>query len=53
MVGQTCRFAATTRRSSPTFSEIYFGNCSNRLSGGETKGAVQRSLSIPLEKRFT
>src|SRR5437667_227460 len=23
MVGQTCRFAATTRRSSPTFSEIF------------------------------
>src|SRR5207247_742302 len=28
MVGQTCRFAATTRRSSPTFSEVYFGNWS-------------------------
>jgi len=27
-VGQTCRFAATTRRSSPTFSEIYSGNWS-------------------------
>src|SRR5438093_271900 len=26
MVGQTCRFAATTRRSSPTISEISFGN---------------------------
>src|SRR5205823_11048336 len=24
MVGQTCRFAATTRRSSPTISEIFF-----------------------------
>ncbi len=27
MVGQTCRFAATTRRSSPTISEMIFGNC--------------------------
>src|SRR2546430_12923130 len=26
MVGQTCRFAATTRRSSPTISEISFRN---------------------------
>src|SRR5256885_16624771 len=29
MVGQTCRFAATTRRSSPIISEISFGNPSN------------------------
>jgi len=29
MVGQTCRFAATTSRSSPTISEISFGNHSN------------------------
>src|SRR5436305_5256989 len=29
MVGQTCRFAATTRRSSPTISEIPFGNHSS------------------------
>src|SRR5439155_6405501 len=30
MVGQTCRFAATIRRSSPTISEISFGNHSNQ-----------------------
>src|SRR5437867_4934597 len=33
MVGQTCRFAATTRRSSSTISEISFGSHSNPPPG--------------------
>src|SRR5438552_4221036 len=45
MVGQTCRFAATTRRSSPTISEISFGNHSNsstiqRAGSGRAKNCV-------------
>src|SRR5439155_959183 len=40
MVGQPCRFAATTRRSSPTISEISFGSHSRRLYSVQGRAGV-------------
>src|SRR5437773_5781933 len=47
MVGQTCRFAATTRRSSPTISEISFGNHSNPHPGNPGVLENQSLLTSP------
>jgi len=51
MVGQTCRFAATTRRSSPTISEISFGNHSRPAVVGQFEDPLPGpALAFPGEK---
>src|SRR5437016_1569712 len=52
MVGQTCRFAATTCRSSPTISEISFGNHSNPRSEQVSIYIVTLDVTLPWIARY-